>query len=68
MTNVTLPAFVENIEKGFIIVGDTFIDAAKIVLISKTETYVSIRFTNGYADFEGAEAVEFLNKYNQFLK
>jgi large-conductance mechanosensitive channel len=47
MTNVTLPNFVENIEKGFIVVGNTFVDACEIISISKiNETAIMIKFGN----------------------
>jgi hypothetical protein len=73
MTTVTLPNFVENIEKGFIIVSNTFIDVNKIIDIVKYEeaednkALISIRFIANYSDYKGEDAVIFLNKYNQFL-
>jgi hypothetical protein len=70
MTNVTLPNFVENIEKGFIVVGNTFVDACEIISISKiNETAIMIKFGNADSSefYHYEEAVEFLEKYNQFL-
>lgn len=69
MTTVTLPDFVENIEEGYISIGDHFIDASSILSMRKDSetTRLGIRFVNGYTDLEGQEAIEFINKFNRFI-
>jgi Ethanolamine utilization protein EutJ (predicted chaperonin) len=69
MTSVTLPDFAENIEEGYIVVNNNFIDANAIVSMHKDQERerLSIRFVNGYTDLEGEEAVNFIHKFNSFL-
>jgi hypothetical protein len=42
MTNITLPDFPENIEEGYIAVGDHFIDATEIVSMRRDQEQQSL--------------------------
>jgi hypothetical protein len=66
MTNVTLPNFVENIEKGFIVVGETLYCANNILNIQKTidDKCLEKVIKNMPSP---KQATEFIEKYNIFL-
>lgn len=75
MTTVTLNSL-ENIEKGHFVVGSIFINAKSINTCTLKErlfeekylTTVWLQFTGGGSEvLENDLAIEFLNKFNQFL-